>query len=115
MFTLHLPCIFVQLINSHQQTHQNKFVADFFIKSFPEYAFRQLYCHYQGGSLEFVHRPMCFVSILVYVQTPKNPPDDGNIVHRPMCFVSTLVYVQIPKNPPDDGNIVVEMRIGENF
>jgi hypothetical protein len=27
-FTLYLPCIFVQLINSHQQMHQNKFVTD---------------------------------------------------------------------------------------
>jgi hypothetical protein len=25
-FTLYLPCIFVQLINSHQQMHQNKLV-----------------------------------------------------------------------------------------
>jgi hypothetical protein len=35
-FTLYLPCIFVQLINSHQQMHQNKFVTDFFIKSLPQ-------------------------------------------------------------------------------
>jgi hypothetical protein len=31
-FTLYLPCIFVQLIISHQQMHQNKCVTDFFFK-----------------------------------------------------------------------------------
>jgi hypothetical protein len=35
-FTLYSPCIFVQLINSHQQMHQNKFATDFFIKIFPQ-------------------------------------------------------------------------------
>ena len=43
MFTLYLPCIFVQLINSHQQMHQNRFVTGFFIKRFPQYAFRHFY------------------------------------------------------------------------
>ena len=33
----------VQLINSHQQMHQNKFVTDFFIKRLPQYAFRHFY------------------------------------------------------------------------
>jgi hypothetical protein len=41
--TLYSPCTFVQLINSHQQMHQNKFVTDFFIKRFPQYAFRHFY------------------------------------------------------------------------
>jgi hypothetical protein len=42
--------------------HQNKFVIDFFIKRVPQYAFRHFYIAIIRGSLEFVHRPMFFVT-----------------------------------------------------
>jgi hypothetical protein len=51
-FALYSPCIVVQLINSHQQMHQNKFVTDFFIKSLPQYTFRHFYIAIIRGVVE---------------------------------------------------------------
>jgi hypothetical protein len=52
-----------QMINSHQQMHQNKFVTDFFIKSLPQYAFRHFYIAIIRGVVGvFEQRLMFFVT-----------------------------------------------------
>jgi hypothetical protein len=45
--------------------HLNKFVTDFFIKRFPQYAFRHFYIAIIRGIVKFVHRPM----FLGYIRT----------------------------------------------
>jgi hypothetical protein len=48
--------------------HQKKFVSDFFIRSFPQYAFRHFYIAIIRGIVKFVHRPM----FLGYIRTVKS-------------------------------------------
>jgi hypothetical protein len=107
-FTLYLTCIFVQLINSHQQMHQNKFVTDFFILLIKKSVTNLFWCICWCELINCLFVPatcpthltvLCFIAIVLHGETATYVHClQTNAMHFTFTFIihsSTPTYVSV--------------------